>query len=127
MVTRQLFFLRSTLFLTGLLILALATGAHAGNKKMMEKNAEELIMLNTMLLEQLGTIQKDGKIILSGDVVHRDGKIILKLHQLRQIGPADEEDIFSSETFTTDQAYKIFLKEETLSEIPMPIDDSKDN
>ena len=52
---------------------------------MMEKNADELIMLNSLLLKRLGTIQKDGKIILSGDVIHEDGKVIIKLHELQQI------------------------------------------
>ncbi len=87
---------------------------------MMEKNGEELIMLNSMLLERLGTIQKDGKIILSGDVIHKDGKVIIKLYKLQQIDPSNEENIFAPEIFEKDLPYQIFLREETLSEIPLP-------
>jgi len=87
---------------------------------MMEKNSDELIMLNQMLLERLGTIQKDGKIILSGDVIHEDGKVIIKLYKLQQIDPSSEENIFAPETFEKDLPYQIFLREETLSEIPLP-------
>ena len=87
---------------------------------MMEKNSDELIMLNQMLLERLGTIQKDGKIILSGDVIHEDGKVIIKLYKLQQIDASSEENIFAPETFEKDLPYQIFLREETLSEIPLP-------
>ena len=86
----------------------------------MIKNGEELIMLNSMLIERLGTIQKDGKIILSGDVTHEDGKVIIKLYKLQQIDPSNEENIFSPEIFEKDLPYQIFLREETLSEIPLP-------
>lgn len=86
---------------------------------MMEKNADELIMLNSLLLQRLGTIQKDGKIILSGDVIHENGKVIIKLHEFQQIDSTSEKNIFSPETFDKDLPYKIFLREETLTEIPM--------
>ncbi len=86
---------------------------------MMEKNGEELIMLNSMLLKRLSTIPKDGKIILSGDVIHEDGKIIIKLYELQQVDQSSEEKIFSTEIFEKNLPYQIFLREETLSEIPL--------
>jgi len=89
---------------------------------MMEKNGNELIMLNSMLLERLGAIHKDGKIILSGDVVHEDGKIIIKLYKLQQLHSSSEENILAPEVFDPNLPYRIFLREETLSEIPFPME-----
>lgn len=93
---------------------------------MMEKNANELIMLNESLLKRLGQTQKDGKIILSGDVVHRNGKVIIKLHQLRQINSDDAENGLPDELIDKDQPYQIFLREENLTEIP-DVEANKEN
>lgn len=92
----------------------------AGNKWMMEKNANELIMLNSDLLKRLGTNLKDGQITLSGDVVHEDGKVIIKLYKLQQVQSTTEAETLSSEIFDSDKPYHIFMREETLSEIPPP-------
>lgn len=111
------------------IFLALPASALGGNKWMMEKGGNELIMLNTLLLQRLGAIQKDGKIILSGDVVHEDGKVKIKLYQLQQIDSAGGEQILAPEVFEKDLPYHIFLREEELSEIPIPAkkEDGKDN
>lgn len=77
-------------------------------------------MLNSKLLERIGTIQENGRIILSGDVVHEDGKILIKLYKLQQIDSGEQDTILSPEIFDTDLPYRIFLREETLSEIPLP-------
>lgn len=87
---------------------------------MMEKNANELIMLNSDLLKRLGTNLKDGQITLSGDVVHEDGKVIIKLYKLQQVQSTTEAETLSSEIFDSDKPYHIFMREETLSEIPSP-------
>ncbi|MCL7489068.1 MAG: hypothetical protein M8357_12950 [Desulfobulbaceae bacterium] len=110
----------SCLLLAGLGISALSTDCLAGNSWMMGKNGNELIMLNSMLLKRLGTIPKDGKISLSGDVVHENGKIIIKLYKLQQMPSSDVDTIFAPEIFDTDLPYQIFLREESLSEIPSP-------
>ena len=114
------------LLLAGLIIHGLTTDSQAGNKWMMEKNANELVMLNSMLLSRIGTIQKDGKIILSGEVIHEDGKTIIKLYQLQQIPASNEGQLFAPETFDKNLPYQIFLREEALTEIPFPEDGQKE-
>ena len=103
-----------------------ATVSVAGNKWMMEKNANELIMLNTLVLQQLGSIEKDGKVILSGDVIHRDGKIIIKLNQMQQVHTSADEKI-EPEIFEDNLPYHIFLREDDLTEIPVPDQSEKEN
>ena len=107
------------ILLAGVFLLQAALHSHAGNKWMMEQNANELIMLNRMLLKRLGTIKEDGTIILSGDVVHEDGKVVIKLYKLQQLDPTGEKDILAPESFDKDLPYQIFLREETLTEIPV--------
>lgn len=86
----------------------------------MEKNGDELIMLNSMLLKRLGSVPEDGKISLAGDVVHENGKVIIKLYKLQQMPSSGEDTIFAPEIFDRDLPYQIFLREESLSEIPLP-------
>ncbi len=103
-----------------LIVLGPSKQSLAGNRWMMKKNGNELIMFNSMLLKRLGTNLKDGEIILSGDVVHEDGNVIIKLYKLQQIHTSTGEEALAPEVFDKDLPYHIFLREETLSEIPTP-------
>ncbi|GAB4336091.1 MAG: hypothetical protein Kow0089_06110 [Desulfobulbaceae bacterium] len=108
-------------FLFSILVSAFVPGTvEAGNRKMMEQNARELVLLNAEILEQLDSLPRDGHITLSGDVVHRDGRTIIRLHELREIEATEENDILAPETFAQDPPYQRFLREESLGEIPEP-------
>lgn len=92
----------------------------AGNSWMMEKNRDELLMLNAKLLEQLGALNEDGEIILSGKVVIRNGQTLLQLDTLQKFSSRDKVEKLSSEDMQKPkQKYKVFIRETSLSEIPI--------
>lgn len=91
----------------------------SGNKWMMEKNRDELLLINSELLKQLGTIHKDGEIILKGSVVIRDGQTVLQIHQMQNFTSAAD---IKNEPIKLEEgsgSYKVFLREEPLTEVPV--------
>lgn len=79
-------------------------------------------MLNSELLQQLSSIKKNGVITLNGTVVYRDGKTILKIHKLQDFSSASVENRDNHVLFKEGEDYTIFLREDTLVEIPIAQD-----
>lgn len=79
-------------------------------------------MLNSELLKQLSSIKENGVIILNGTVVYRDGKTILKIHDLQDFSSASVEHPDNNFLFTEGEDYTVFLREESLTEIPIAQD-----
>jgi len=117
-------------FLTGCMIAAIVFGsmspAAAGNKWMMEQNRDELLLLNAKLLEYLGNLEKDGEIVLKGSVVIRNGKTIIRIHQLQKYTSTPEKEDTLLEAAGMDVPYRVFLREMPLSEVRV-IDDEKES
>jgi len=91
----------------------------SGNKWMMEKNREELLLINSEILKQLGTTQKDGEVILKGKVVIRNGQTVLQIQQMQNFTSAPD---VKNEPIKLDEgsgSYKVFLREEPLPEVPV--------
>lgn len=91
--------------------------AVSGNKWMMEKNRDELLMLNTELLERLGKLEKDGEIVLKGSVVFRNGKTIIRIRHLQKYTSAPEKADELLEGAGLGAPYKVFLREMPLPEV----------
>lgn len=90
-----------------------------GNKWMMEKNRDELLLINSELLEKLGTTHKDGEVILKGSVVIRDGKTVLQIDQIQNFTSAPNINDKPIDLDEGSGQYKVFLREEPLPEVPV--------
>jgi len=95
--------------------------AEAGNSWMMERNKQELLMINERLLTQLQGFTKNGTVNVQGKVVIREGKVLLQLDRINQF-TRSEHSISDLEEHSVDGEYRIFLREGSLSEIPVIID-----
>lgn len=101
------------------MILCCPTISISGNKWMMEKNRDELLLINSELLKELGAIDKDGKVLLQGSVVFRDGKTVLQIDQLQNFSSAPDVKHEPIQLNEEGSSYKVFLREEPLSEVPI--------
>lgn len=112
----KLFFIVFSLFIW---IVCSSNVSFSGNKWMMEKNKDELLLLNSKLLERLGELKKDGEIVLKGNVVFRNGKTIIRIHHLQNFTSTPDKNVDLFEASGMSVPYKIFLREESLPEIPV--------
>jgi hypothetical protein len=106
-----------TIFYTA--VIALASPSEAGNKWMMDRARNELVMLNSEILESLNQVRQNGKVILKGSIVYRNGETILQIDKLQHFESEPEETRSDTRLFKEDEHYKIFLRTDTLQEIKM--------
>ena len=102
-----------------MMILCCPSISISGNKWMMEKNREELLLINSEIFKKLRTTQKDGKVILKGSVVIRDGQTVLQIHQIQNFTSAPDVKNEPIKLNEERGSYEAFLREEPLSEIPI--------
>ena len=112
-------------FTSVVLMLIWVTPSVSGNKWMMEKNRDELLLLNAEVLEQLGHLQEDGEIVLKGSVVYQNGKIIVRIHQLEKFTLRSGKKEDNQGLFEDDEPFKVFLRDEPLPEIQL-VEEEKD-
>lgn len=75
-------------------------------------------MLNEQLLKRLNSLKEDGVIEVQGRVVIRGGKVMLQLDQLNHFSTTPNSSSEIENTFPIGK-YKVYLREESLSEIPV--------
>ncbi len=99
--------------------LCIPENCYSGNKWMMEKNKQELLLLNSELLKHLSSIKKNGEIILRGSVIYRDGKTILKIQEMQDFSSGSVDNPTNNGLPREGEDYEVFLREESLPEIPI--------
>ncbi len=77
----------------------------AGNAKMMQQNAENLIKMNEQVIQELDTVVKDGRLTLQARIKqHPDGHRVIYLDHLEVTSIEETEQVLTSST-----GYKTFI------------------
>ncbi len=106
------------LFIVGCSIAATGT-ALGGNKWMMEKNAKELLLINEQLIDELAVVEENGEVEIRGRVIMYEGHPVLQLDKIRKIPAKGQLEQSVVDPALTTSRYKVFLREESLDEVPV--------